>query len=214
MRDEVSGRLFRPERQIAVAVQDGFGWEMVAGRPEGEKGSMPPHTVEHVALEQVPAERRQLLDALMQLYLHDFSEHAPLGSAYGEVDEEGRFAYPLLDTYWHEAGRVPFLVRAEGRVAGFVLVNRWSALDRPLDSAVAEFFVLRKYRLARVGTRAAHLVFRRLRGRWEVPVAAYNQAALLFWRSVVRSLPVTAQECAGDGRRWAGPVLCFDMGAG
>ncbi len=175
---------------------------------------MPPHAVEHVALEQVPAKRRHVLDALMQLYLHDFSGHAPLGSVHTEVDEEGRFTYAFLDTYWQEPGRVPFLVRADGRIAGFVLVNRWSALDRPLDSAVAEFFVLRKYRLARVGMRAAHLVFSRLRGRWEVPVAAYNQEALLFWRSVVQSLLVAMEEHAGDGRRWAGPVLCFDTEAG
>jgi hypothetical protein len=26
----------------------------------------------------------------MQLYLHDFSEYAPLGTNYGEVNEEGR----------------------------------------------------------------------------------------------------------------------------
>ena len=175
---------------------------------------MPPHAVEHVALEQVPAGRRQVLDALMQLYLYDFSGHAPLSSVHGEVDEEGRFTYTFLDTYWQEPGRMPFLVRADGRIAGFVLVNRWSALDRPLDSAVAEFFVLRKYRLARVGMRAAHLVFSRLRGRWEVPVAAYNQEALLFWRSVVQSLPVTMEEHTGDGRRWTGPVLCFDTEAG
>ena len=108
---------------------------------------------------------------------------------------------------------MPFLVRADGHIAGFVLVNRWSALDRPLDSAVAEFFVLRKYRRARVGVRAARLVFSRSRGRWEVPVAAYNEEALLFWRSVVRSLPVTIEEHAGDGQRWAGPVLCFNTGA-
>ena len=175
---------------------------------------MLPDAVKHVALEQIPAERRQVLDALMQLYLYDFSEHAPLSSVHGEVDEEGRFTYAFLDTYWLEPGRVPFLVRADGRIAGFVLVNRWSALNRPLDSAVAEFFVLRKYRLARVGMRAAHLVFNRLRGCWEVPVAAYNQEALVFWRSVVRSLPVTMKEHAGDGRRWAGPVLCFNTEAG
>ena len=171
------------------------------------------HAVDQVALEDVVAERRQVLDALLQLYLHDFSEHAPLGSEHGEVGEDGRFAYPWLDAYWREPGRVPLLVRADGRVAGFVLVNRWSALDRPLDGAVAEVFVVRKYRLARVGTRAALAVFRRLPGRWEVPVAHYNQEAKHFWRSVTRSLFVPVQERDGDGRRWTGPVLCFDTGA-
>lgn len=170
-------------------------------------------TVAHVALEEVLEERRPVLDALLQLYLHDFSEHAPIGTEHGEVGEDGRFAYPLFDAYWQEPGRVPLLVRADGRVAGFVLVNRWSALDRPLDHAVAEFFVLRKYRLARVGTRAAIATFRRLPGRWEVPVAPYNQEAKLFWRSVARSLLGPTEERDGDGRRWTGLVLCFDAGA-
>lgn len=175
---------------------------------------MPTHTVAHVALEVVPEDCRPVLDALLQLYLHDFSEHASLGSEHGEVGEDGRFAYPSLDAYWREPGRVPLLIRADRRVAGFVLVNRWSALDQPLDRAVAEFFVMRKYRLARVGTRAALAAFQRFPGRWEVPVAHYNQEAKLFWRSVARSLPVPVKELDGDGRRWTGPVLCFETGVG
>jgi predicted acetyltransferase len=170
--------------------------------------------VEQVTADEVlPLKRRHVLDALMQLYQHDFSEHAPLNTSHGEVDENGRFDYRWLDTYWQEPGRVPLLIRADGRIAGFVLVNQWSALGRPLDHAIAEFFVLRKYRRARIGTRAAHLVFHHRPGRWEVPVASYNQAALAFWRGVVASLPQEAEERVGDGQRWVGTVLCFDTGS-
>lgn len=166
----------------------------------------------HVEVEPVPHQRRHVLDALMQPYLHDFSEHAPLGTPHGEADEDGRFAHPPLDAYWGEPGWCPFLIRAEGRVAGFALVNRWSALDRPLDHAVAEFFTLRKYRRAGVGSRAARLLFDRLPGRWEVPVAAYNEAAMAFWRALAARMPVPVEECAGDGTRWRGPVLRFTTG--
>lgn len=115
--------------------------------------------------------------------------------------------------YWQEAGRIPLLIRADGRIAGFVLLNQWSALDRPVDRAVAEFFVLRKYRRAHVGARAAHLVFHRYPGQWEVPVADYNRAALQFWREVLHSLGVgEIAEYTGDGRRWSGTVLCFEAG--
>ena len=124
------------------------------------------------------------LDRLLQFYLYDFSEYAPL---HGEVDDNGQFACHWLDSYWQEADRVPLLIRADGRIAGFALLNQWSALDRPVDRPVAEFFVLRKYRRARVGTRAAHLVFHRYPGRWEVPVTDHNREALLFWSSLVRS---------------------------
>jgi predicted acetyltransferase len=175
---------------------------------------MASHLVHSVTAAEAPATERPVLDHLLQLYFHDFSELAALGSPYGEVDENGLFGYsPSLDSYWREADHIPLLIRADGHIAGFVLLHRWSALDRPLDRAVAEFFVLRKYRRAGVGTRAAHLVFRRYPGRWEVPVADYNPDALRFWRTVVRSLSIAEiVEHAGDGRRWSGVVLCFASG--
>lgn len=175
---------------------------------------MASHLVHHVTATEAPAAQRPVLDHLLQLYLYDFSELAALGSPHGEVNENGLFGYSSgLDSYWQEAGCVPLLIRADGHIAGFVLLNQWSALDRPLDHAVAEFFVLRKYRRARVGTRAAHLVFRRYPGRWEVPVADYNPGALRFWRSIVHSLRVEEiMERIGDGRRWSGVVLCFASG--
>jgi predicted acetyltransferase len=159
-----------------------------------------PRTVHQVTATEAPATERPVLDRLLQLYLHDFSEHAPLGSPHGEVDGDGLFAYlPGIGSYWQEPNCVPLLMRADGCLAGFALVNQWSALERPLDHAVAEFFVVRKYRRAAVGTRAAEHMFRRYPGRWEVPVAGYNEEALLFWRPAVRSM-AQVTEHAGDGR--------------
>jgi len=182
-------------------------------------GSSSPTTrarhVASVTAIEAPAAQRPVLDCLLQLYKYDFSEFAPIGSPYGEVDEEGRFAsYPGLDSYWRESGRIPLLIRADDHLAGFVLVHQWSALGLPLDHGVAEFFVLRKYRRARVGTRAALLIFRRYPGRWEVPVAWYSPPALAFWHKVTEeAAPGKVEEIAGgDGKRWAGPVLCFTTG--
>jgi predicted acetyltransferase len=166
--------------------------------------------VASVTVAEAPAAQRPVLDRLLQLYKYDFSEFAPIGSPYGEIDEEGSFAYPGLEGYWRENGRIPLLIRADDHLAGFVLVHQWSALGLPLDHGVAEFFVLRKYRRARVGTRAALSIFRRYHGRWEVPVAWYNPPALAFWRKVTdEAAPGKVDEVAGDGKRHAGPVLYF-----
>jgi predicted acetyltransferase len=163
-----------------------------------------------VTASEAPAAQRPLLDRLMQLYLHDFSEFAPIVSPHGEVDAEGRFAYPWLESYWQDSGGIPLLIRADDHLAGFALLNQWSALELPLDHGVAEFFVLRKYRRARVGTRAALFIFRRYPGRWEVPVAWYNPPALAFWRGVAEAAaPGKVEEMVGNGKRWAGPVLRF-----
>ena len=167
--------------------------------------------VASVTAVEAPAAQRPVIDHLLQLYKYDFSEFAPIGSPYGEVGEEGRFTYPGLDNYWRDRTHIPLLIRADDRIAGFVLVHQWSALEQPLDHAVAEFFVLRKYRRARVGTRAALSIFRRYPGRWEVGVAWYNPPALAFWRKVTEeAAPGKVEEIAGDGKRWAGPVLRFE----
>jgi predicted acetyltransferase len=120
---------------------------------------------------------------LVQLYLYDCSE---LTSA--DVDDHGCFRYPQLDMYWTEAGRYPFLIRIDNRMVGFALVNRHSRLHDPFDGhAVAEFFVMRRYRRIGIGRAAAMQLFDRFPGRWEIASLATNVLAHAFWRSTLDS---------------------------
>ena len=170
--------------------------------------------IDRVTLTPLPESQRQIITNLIQLYKYDCSEFAEVGSPYGEVGSDGQFTYEGLDSYWREDGWVSLTVEADGRLAGFVLVNRWSALNRSPDHSVAEFFVLRKYRRIGVGSRAARVLFERWPGRWEVAVARYNKPALLFWRRAIRaSVDGTVEECTGDFERQVGTVLCFDSRA-
>ena len=159
--------------------------------------------IDCVSLIPVPESQRQIITNLIQLYKYDFSEFAEVGSRYGEVGPDGRFTYEGLDSYWREDGRFALTVEADGRLAGFALVNRWSALNRELDHSVGEFFVLRKYRRIGVGSRAAKALFECWPGRWEVGVAWYNKPALSSGarQSVPRSMRrwKNAQATASDG---------------
>ena len=167
--------------------------------------------IDCVTLTPVPKSQKQIITNLIQLYKYDFSEFAEIGSPYGEVGPDGRFIYEGLDCYWQEDGRFALTVEADGRLAGFVLVNRWSALNRLLDHAVAEFFVLRKYRRIGVGSHAARVLFERWPGRWEVAVARYNKPALSFWRKAIcAAVDGTVEEYTGDFERQIGTVLLFD----
>ena len=167
--------------------------------------------IDCVTLTAVPESQRQIITNLMQLYKYDFSEFAEVGSRYGEVGPDGRFIYEGLESYWREDGWFALTVEADSRLAGFVLVNQWSALNRVLDHSVAEFFVLRKYRRIGVGSRAAKVLFERWPGRWEVSVARYNKPALLFWRKAIRgAVDGHVEEYTGDFERQIGTVLRFD----
>lgn len=135
-----------------------------------------------VTLEPVTADTVPVLSNLLPLYVHDMSEFFPL-----EVGADGRFRYERLPLYQAEPERrFAFLIRAGGRLAGFVLATRdLPGSDDPGCLDVAEFFVLRGERRHGVGRRAAFLLWDRLPGRWAVRVAETNRAGVPFWRAVV-----------------------------
>ncbi len=132
---------------------------------------------------------------LLQLYAHDFSEFHDL-----ELGPDGRFNYPPLPLYWTDPNRYPFLVRIEGKLAGFVLVKRESSIWD-----MVEFFVVRGCRRRGIGTAIAHDVWRRFPGLWEVRVMESNQSALQFWQRAISAFTGTAIQpfsIEKDGKAW------------
>jgi predicted acetyltransferase len=153
------------------------------------------------------ADEEPVLANLFELYAHDFSELTDL-----RLGPDGRFGFDELPLYWTDAARRPFLIKADGDLAGFVLVQKGSQISGDADVwDVAEFFVARGYRRDGVGTRAAHEVWRRLPGRWEVRVLDRNEAARAFWQRAVAGFTgaeVDAFVHDREGRRWH--VFSFD----
>src|SRR4051794_11399884 len=130
-------------------------------------------------VEIIPASKDQqpVLANLLELYAHDFSELLPL-----ELDPTGRYGYTPLPLYWREPHRYPFLLRAGGQLAGFALVKQGSEVsNNPSVWDMAEFFVVRRHRRGGVGMAAAHQLWRRFPGSWEIRVMEANRAAVPFW---------------------------------
>jgi predicted acetyltransferase len=126
---------------------------------------------------------------LVQLYIYDLG-----GDRWG-VEADGRFGSPGWHRrFWTRRGRHHFVIRADGRLAGFALVGERAQFAGDGVREVSEFFVLRRYRRRGVGTRAAGTLFARFPGRWELAELAWNVGAQRFWRALLR--------------RWAiGPVI-------
>jgi predicted acetyltransferase len=128
-------------------------------------------------IEVTPASVDQMpvIDNLIQLYAHDFSEFQTI-----ELDSNGRFEYTPLPLYWTDPNRHPLLVKVEGKLAGFVLLKQEAGVWD-----LAEFFVVRGRRRHGIGTALAHDVWKRFPGLWEVRVMQANQAALPFWERAI-----------------------------
>lgn len=152
-----------------------------------------------------------LIQNLIQLYTHDFSEFWA-GSSRGDLDAQGRFeAYPL-ERYWSRPQWFAGLIWCDSQLAGFGLINDETHSRLPADRNMAEFFVVRKYRGSGVGRAAAKILLSRYPGTWEIAVARQNTRALKFWRDLVRSLPKTThfEELDVRSAHWNGPILRFD----
>jgi predicted acetyltransferase len=149
-----------------------------------------------------------LIENLMQFYLYDFSELLP-GV---RVGADGRFPPMSLSAYWQDAWRHPRLIRVDGQLAGFALVQRGGRISQDPDVwDVCEFFVMRQYRRQGVGADAALELFEQFRGRWEVRQIHANSAATYFWRAVIaRHTDEQYSESTYDDERWRGPVQSFD----
>jgi predicted acetyltransferase len=156
------------------------------------------------AIELIPAAPHQqpILDNLLQLYAHDFSEFHPV-----ELDEDARFHYNDLPLYFADADRHPILFRIRGQWAGFALIKKCPSVSA--DSTVwdiAEFFVLRRYRSQGVGTHAAHEVWRHFAGPWQIRVMEANVSALRFWARAIGGFfgqPVSASRFEKAGDLWS-----------
>lgn len=133
-----------------------------------------------IDLRRLPSEDKPVLRNLVELYMYDFSELSDR-----DESDHGLFGYRYLDHYWTEPDRHPFLIRVEGKLAGFVLVRSRRRDDAGFESSIAEFFVMRKYRRRGVGRIAARRVFDMFPGRWEVTQLNDNVAARSFWRGVI-----------------------------
>jgi len=157
-------------------------------------------SVGQIEVAPAPPDQQPILANLLELYAHDFSDFHGI-----ELGADGRFGYKSLSLYWSDPGRHPFLVRIDGKWAGFLLVKRGSEVSGNENVwDMAEFFVVRGYRRRGVGTQIAHEVWKRFPGAWEVRVMPANVSALVFWAHAIARFtgkvhPVVVEH---GGERW------------
>jgi predicted acetyltransferase len=149
-------------------------------------------TTVRIELVPVSASQTAVLQNLLELYAHDFSEYVPL-----ELRETGRFQLLLGPEWWEAEDHYPFFVRQQGKLVGFALVRRGSRVSSEADVMdVAEFFVLRGARRQGVGALVVRELFRIFPGRWEARVRLGNAPALAFWARAFAACSGRAAEVA------------------
>ncbi|MGO9437860.1 MAG: GNAT family N-acetyltransferase [Terracidiphilus sp.] len=166
-----------------------------------------PHPLPNLEVLRATAEERPILENLLELYIHDFSEFHSV-----DLGPDGKFGYPDLPLYWIEPERHPFLARIDGDLAGFALVRKVAPIyGKKAVWDMAEFFVLRGMRRRAIGTHLAQAVWAMFPGAWQVRVMQSNQRAQIFWANAIAKHTGTAVQAGSfekDGELWS--VFSFE----
>ncbi|MGQ5523368.1 GNAT family N-acetyltransferase [Chitinimonas sp. PSY-7] len=124
---------------------------------------------------------RPILRNMAELYSHDFSELTGMAlKEEGTFLTEAQFEQYFIDVF------SAFLIKADGKWAGFALVSDKSQLSEETGiHDVLQFFVLRAQRRHGLGKSVAKAVFDCFPGAWEVRQMDQNPAARAFWLQAI-----------------------------
>lgn len=129
----------------------------------------------------VREEEKEILRNLMEKYLYEFSQYE-----LEDVNSLGLYGYSYLDCYWTEEGRWAFFLKADGKLAGFAMVNDYPETGKT-DYCMSEFFVMYKYRRCGLGKWTAFRLFEKFQGSWQLKYHPGNLPSVQFWNNVVSS---------------------------
>lgn len=137
----------------------------------------------NITLHLMSVDEKALLIRLMELYSYEFTAFSN-----DDINEYGYYGYDHIDDYWNEKGRFPYLIRVDGKIAGFALICPHCDYLKETDArCFGEFFVMLKYRRMGIGRQAATQLLNLHRGKWEICYWKNNVLAGLFWKKVVEA---------------------------
>ena len=113
----------------------------------------------------------------MQFYNYELSQWYPI-----DFSMTGLYSIHSKAGYWATAGVAPYLIKANGNLAGFAVVDG-EVIDPRCAYNLGYFFVARRYRKQGVGLAMFSTLLKLFPGAWEVYHLAKNQSAAQFWPS-------------------------------
>jgi len=129
-----------------------------------------------IIIEPVAKEEKEILKNLLEKYMYEFSQYNNL-----DVNNLGLYGYSYLDNYWTEENRFPFFIRANGKLAGFVMVNDYPEVKMDTNYTMSEFFVMYKYRRCGIGKYAVKYILDKFNGKWQLRYHPKNEISQKFW---------------------------------
>ena len=142
-----------------------------------------------ITIEKIGSDQQETLRNLYSLYLHDLSVYAESLQA----SEEGSFEFDSFNLIWSKEGITPYLIRADGELAGFILLLE-KPFTKKVDVLVNDFFVLNRYRGRGVAKAAVARIFAEHKGHYYISQLKNNDPAVRFWKKIYKQWGVDFEE--------------------
>lgn len=127
-----------------------------------------------VLLKQIEKKDINLLDNLMQLYLHELSENFKIDFN----DKTCKYEYDLNPYF--ENNKAYFILN-ENNIVGFILVDIYEE-----DFEISEIFILNNYKRQGIAKEAVFKMFDMYNGNWTIKVVPNSKIAESFWYNVIK----------------------------
>lgn len=137
-----------------------------------------------ITLSKATNKDKDTIQNLGRFYVYEMSRYCGFLPDW-ETPPNGLFACRDLSPYCEEPERHAFLIKVDGELAGFVLINKIGSTP-DVDWNIGEFFVVSKFQGKGVGRHTAEQIFSQFPGTWETTQMPENKAAIDFWEKVVR----------------------------
>ena len=156
-----------------------------------------------IELITVTPSERELLWNINQKYLYEMTAFYD-----NEMDDQGNYHYGWFDAYFTDPKRTALLIRSDGILAGFALLNQHSYFGGHPDHVMAEFTVFPAFRRRHVARSAVERIFSQFTGDWEIKYNERNAPAKALWTGVTARYSPRAARYSDDET-----VLLFTVGA-
>lgn len=121
---------------------------------------------------------------MARFYVYDLSKSCGFISKEWALPEDGLYECFDFKKYFTEPDHEAFLVRVDGELAGFVLLDK-AVTSKENDWNIGEFFVFGKFQGKGIGQIIAKQIWNSHQGKWEVSVIPENIPAYKFWKNLI-----------------------------
>lgn len=121
------------------------------------------------SIEKVKKEEKDTLKNLLEFYQYDFNVFYD-----DDLNENGRFEFINVDTYFEDADNEALFIKVKGKFAGFILISN-NVKYAKQGKCIEEFWIMPKYRKGMLAFEILEAIFKKINTKIEFIVLKKNE---------------------------------------